>query len=256
MTSRLVLAAAAALIITAGAARAIEARPQAPAWIAAVVADKGRPAADVERDAERKPAEMLLFAGVKPGMAVVDFLPGGGYFTRMFSKAVGPKGKVYAVYTPPKPSTDPAKPAPTPAAETLAADPAYGNITAVRVSPASLAVPGKADIFWTSQNYHDLHNIPGLDMTAFNKSVFAALKPGGEYIVLDHVGAPGDPEITHTLHRIDPALVRKEVEAAGFTYVAENTTLRNPADDHSLKVFDPAIRGHTDQFIYKFRKPK
>jgi predicted methyltransferase len=226
----------------------------APAYVAKALADPGRPQEDVKRDADRKPAEMLAFAGVKPGMTVVDLLPGGGYFTRIFAKAVGPRGRVFAVYPPPRAAADPAKPAPTPAAETIAADPAYANVSPVKVGFADFAVPTKADVVWTSQNYHDLHNVPGLDMLAFNKAVYAALKPGGVFVVLDHVAAPGDPAVTSTLHRIDPAVVRKEVEAAGFTFVGEDAMRRNAADDHTLKVFDPALRGHTDQFIYKFRK--
>jgi predicted methyltransferase len=247
----LAVAAVAAGLAFAGAASAA-----APSNIAAAVADKGRPAADVARDAERKPQEMLVFAGVKPGMTVVDFLPGGGYFTRIFAKAVGPKGVVYAVYPPPRAAADPAKPAPTPAAETIAADPAYANVKPVKTPLSTPSLPSGVDVFWTSQNYHDLHNVPGLDMVGFNRAVFAALKPGGIYVVLDHAATPGDPQVTQTLHRIDPAVVRKEVEAAGFKFDGESPVLRNPADDHTKKVFDPAIRGHTDQFVYRFRKPR
>lgn len=253
MKSKLMLAGALAAVLSAGAVAAYAA---APAYVTVAIADKSRPEADVKRDAERKPAEMLEFAGVKPGMTVVDFIPGGGYFTRIFSKAVGPKGVVYAVYPPPRPSTDPAKPTPTPAAETIAADPAYANVKAVKTAPASFSVPQKADVVWTAQNYHDLHNAPNLDMAAFNKAVYDALKPGGVFVVLDHVGAAGDPAITHTVHRIDPAVVKQEVSAAGFKFEGESTVLHNAADDHSKAVFDPSIRGHTDQFIYKFRKPK
>jgi len=253
MKSKLIMAGAVAAVLSASAVAAYAA---APAYVTAAVADKGRPEADVKRDADRKPAEMLEFAGVKPGMTVVDFIPGGGYFTRIFAKAVGPKGVVYAVYPPPRPSTDPAKPTPTPASETIAADPAYANVKAVKTAPASFSVPQKADVVWTSQNYHDLHNAPGLDMATFNKAIYDELKPGGVFIVLDHAAAPGDPGVTKTLHRIDPAVVKQEVTAAGFTFEGESTVLRNPTDDHTKAVFDPAIRGHTDQFVYKFRKPK
>jgi predicted methyltransferase len=253
MKSKLMLAGAMAAVLSVGA---VAAHAAPPAYVTAAIADKGRPEADTKRDADRKPAEMLEFAGVKPGMTVVDLIPGGGYFTRIFAKAVGPKGVVYAVYPPPRPSTDPAKPTPTPAAETIAADSAYGNVKAVKVAPGKLEIPTKADVVWTSQNYHDLHNVPNLDMTAFNKQVYDALKPGGVFIVLDHVGAPGDPAITHTVHRIDPAVVKQEVTAAGFTFEGESPVLKNPADDHTKAVFDPSLRGHTDQFVYKFRKPK
>jgi predicted methyltransferase len=253
MKSKLIAAGAVVAVLSAGAVAAYAA---APANVTTAIADKSRPEADVKRDAERKPAEMLEFAGVKPGMTVVDFIPGGGYFTRIFAKAVGPKGIVYAVYPPPRPSTDPAKPTPTPAAETIAADPAYANVKPVKTAPASFSVPQKADVVWTSQNYHDLHNAPNLDMAAFNKAVYDELKPGGVFIVLDHAAAPGDPGVTKTLHRIDPAVVKQEVTAAGFKFEGESTALRNPADDHTKAVFDPAIRGHTDQFVYKFRKPQ
>jgi predicted methyltransferase len=128
----------------------------------------------------------------------------------------------------------------------------------VQVSPlASLSVSEPADIVFTAQNYHDVHNVPNIDMAAFNKSVFDALKPGGVFIVLDHAAAAGSgARDTATLHRIDPATVKSEVTAAGFEFVGESKVLANAQDDHTAKVFDPAIRGKTDQFIYKFRKPK
>ena len=132
MKSKLMLAACAAAVLSVAGVAATAA---VPSYVASAVADKARPEADVKRDAERKPAEMLEFAGVKPGMTVVDLIPGSGYFTRIFAKAVGPKGVVYAVYPPPRPSTDPAKPTPTPAAETIAADAAYGNVRPMKTSP-------------------------------------------------------------------------------------------------------------------------
>lgn len=246
MNKTLMLAACAVLALGAGAAYA-----KPPANIAAAVADKGRPEADTIRDADRKPAEMLEFAGVKPGMTVVDLIPGGGYFTRIFAKAVGPKGTVYAVSGPARPA-----PAPTPAQDVIAADPAYSNVKSIHVPVAQgIAIPTQADVVWTSQNYHDVKNAPNVDMLVFNKAIYAALKPGGVYIVLDHVAAPG-AQVTNTLHRIDPAVVKQEVTAAGFKFEGESTVLKHEADDHTLRVTDPALRGHTDQFIYKFRKPK
>lgn len=222
-----------------------------PAYVSAAIADPGRPAADVKRDADRKPAEMLAFAGVKPGQKIADMVAGGGYFTRIFAKAVGPNGRVYAL-TPNEWGAEEADPA-----KALAADAAYGNIIASPNPLGGWSVPEKLDIFWTSQNYHDLENPdPKVDVAAFNKAVYAALKPGGVYIVLDHHAAAGSGlRDTNTLHRIDAATVKAEVTAAGFKYVGESKVLANPADDRSKKVFDPSIRGHTDQFIYKFRKP-
>jgi predicted methyltransferase len=253
MTSKLLLGAAVlALTLTTGAAFA---KPSST--IVAAVADKARPEADTKRDADRKPADMLEFAGVQPGQTVVDFIPGGGYFTRIFAKAVGPTGVVYAVGGPPRPSTDPAKPTPTPAADTIAADPNYSNVKSLHLPLAGgLSIPTKADLVWTSQNYHDVKNVPNIDILAFNKSVFNALKPGGTYVVLDHVANPDAANPTSTLHRIDPAVVRKEVEAAGFKFVGESTVLRNPADDRTKGVFDGAVRSHTDQCIDKFQRPK
>ena len=252
MNSKLMLTAAAAVLaLTASAATAAPA-----AYIAAAIADPGRKA-DSARDADRKPTEMLEFAGVKPGQTVVDLLPGGGYFTRIFSKAVGPDGAVYAVSPPPRVSTDPAKPTPTPASDLIAADPAYANVKSIHQAPSAFSTPTKADLVWTSQNYHDLHNIKGLDMIAFDKAVFDSLKPGGVFVILDHIAAAGSPaDVTSTLHRIEPAVVRKEAEAAGFKFAGESKVLANPADDHTKGPFDPSLRGHTDQFIYKFRKPK
>ena len=247
------LFAVAAFLIWTGAPA--QAASDVPAYVSAAVADSGRPAADKARDANRKPAEVLAFAGVKPGDKVVDLLPGSGYFTRIFSKIVGPKGAVFA-YQPSeidKFGAEELKPL-----QDLVADPAYANVKMQHEPIAAFSAPEAVDLVWTSQNYHDLHDawMGGLDVAKFNKAVFAALKPGGIFLVLDHVAADGSGlGATDTLHRIDPATVKAEVTAAGFEFVGESKVLRNAADDHTLKVFDPAIRGKTDQFIYKFRKP-
>lgn len=221
-----------------------------PATISAAVADPARPAADTDRDADRKPAETLAFAGVKPGEQVVDFFPGTGYFTRIFSKTVGPKGHVTALWpagTPDK-FVDRTKP--------VAADPAYTNVTVVAQKVADIPA-GSVDLFWTSQNYHDMHNLPGADVAAVDKAIFAALKPGGTFIVLDHAATAGSGfQDTNTLHRIDPEAVKSEVESAGFKLVAQSDLLKNPNDPHTATVFDPSIKGKTDQFILKFEKPK
>lgn len=249
MTRNLMLAAVAVLALSSGMAQAAPSKE-----VVAAVADAGRPEADTKRDADRKPAEMLEFAGVKAGQTVADFLPGGGYFTRIFAKAVGPQGVVYAVINAPPPNPAPdAKPNPILA---VAAD--YPNIKVVQASFQTLALPTQADVIWTAQNYHDLHLARfNLDVAAVNKAVYAALKPGGVYVVLDHAALPGAPlDTADKLHRIDPAIVKAELAAAGFKYEGESTLLRNTTDDHTKGVFDPTLRGHTDQFIYKFRKPK
>jgi predicted methyltransferase len=252
MSRSLLIAAVSALALAASAVQAAT-----PANIAAAVADKGRPEADTARDADRKPAEMLAFAEVKPGEHVVDLLAGGGYFTRLFSKAVGPTGSVLALGFPPRPPEPGKEPRPDPLAA-IAADPAYSNVKNGVADLKNFTLPAPVDMIWTSQNYHDVHGTRmGVDIAAFNKQVFAALKPGGLFVVEDHAAAAGAPvDTVNTLHRIDPAIIKQEVEAAGFKFEGQSDVLRNPADDHTKGVFDPALRGHTDQVVLKFRKPK
>jgi predicted methyltransferase len=249
-----VLAAAltATLMLTATCASAAS----IPGNIAAAIADGNRPDADKQRDADRKPAETLAFTGVKTGAQIAELLPGGGYFTRIFSKAVGSSGHVYALV----PARSPDAPADMPdfaaRVKAIAADPNYANVSVVVEPFSQLGVPAPVDLVWTSQNYHDLHNLPGLDVGVFNKMVFDDLKPGGIYLVLDHTAEAGSGgRDTKTLHRIDPETVKKEVLAAGFVFVGGSDLLRQPSDRRSLKVFDPTVRGKTDQFILKFRKP-
>jgi len=220
--------------------------------IAAAVADPARPAADRERDAERKPAACLAFAGVHPGMTIAEFLPGKGYFTRIFSRVVGPKGHVYEIAPPPR------KPGTPVAVKAIADDPHYDhNITVLEEPIADFHVPQPVDLVWTSQNYHDLHNVPGLSVAEFDRQVYKALKPGGIFLVLDHVAPAGSGfSDTSTLHRIDPEAAKKEIMSAGFEFVGQSNVLRNPNDSHTKIVFDPSIRGRTDQFIYEFRKPE
>ena len=235
----------------------LQAAQKIPAYITAAVADAGRPAEDKERDANRKPAETVAFAGVKPGSIVVELIPGKGYFTRIFSKVVGPKGKVYAVSPPRRPNAAPDSPDPSAATKAIASDPGYSNVVVRIARWPSLNVSIPADVVFTAQNYHDVHNVPNIDLAAFNKTVFDALKPGGVFIVVDHVAAEGSgARDTSTLHRIDPATVKSEVTAAGFEFVGESKVLANPQDDHSAKVFDSGVRGKTDQFMFKFRKPR
>lgn len=223
-----------------------------PTFIAAAVDNPTRPQADRDRDAVRKPAEMLLFAHVRPGQTVVDFLPGSGYFTRLFSKAVGPRGHVYA-FVPTEVSSFVKK---MPA--NGATDPDMPNVTYLVGPVMKFSTPTPVDLVWTSQNYHDLHDpfMGPADMSRFNREVRASLKPGGLFVIEDHAAAAGSGvSATNTLHRIDPDVVKREVMAAGFVYDGQSKVLRNPGDDHALKVFDPSIRGHTDQFVYRFVKP-
>jgi predicted methyltransferase len=228
-----------------------------PAYISAAVADSGRPEEDKQRDENRKPAGTLAFAGIKPGEKVIELVPSRGYFTRILSKAVGPKGHVYALSPPRRPNAAPDSPDPVAATTALAADPAYANLS-VQAGPLNKVVVAEpVDVVFTALNYHDVHNVPDLDIAAFNKSIFDALKPGGSYVIVDHAAAAGSgPRDTSTLHRIDAEMVKSEVQAAGFKLAGESKVLASSTDDHTLKVFDPAIRGKTDQFILKFTKPR
>jgi predicted methyltransferase len=227
-----------------------------PANIASAVADNNRPDADTQRDADRKPAQTLAFIGIKRGETIAELLPGGGYFTRILAKAVGPKGKIFAVVPPLPANSPPDRPDPAARIKPITDDPGFANVTVLQQSLAKLSVPSPVDLVFTAQNYHDLHNVPNLDVAAFNKSVFDALKPGGLYVVLDHSAEAGSElRDTSTLHRIDEAAVKKEVLAAGFALVGRSDVLANAADSRTAKVIDPSIRGKTDQFILKFRKP-
>jgi predicted methyltransferase len=220
--------------------------------LAAAIGDKDRPASDREQDIYRKPADLLAFAGVSRGMKVADMMPGHGYFLRMFSNIVGKNGHVWAVI--PK-SVLAAYPKAAEGAQSVAADPAFSNVS-VSITPLDkLDIPARLDLIWTSQNYHDVYNGSGPDEALkMDKAAFAALRKGGTFIVTDHVAAPGGTNDA-ALHRIDPAIVRQQAEAAGFVFESSSNILTNPDDSHDKPVFDPSIRKHTDQFIFKFRKP-
>jgi predicted methyltransferase len=248
---------AAALVTVTLAMSSVSLARAIPDYIAAAVADSSRPDADKQRDAERKPAETLAFAGVKPGDQVVELAPGGGYYTRLLSLVVGPKGHVLAIMSPPKPDRPASAPPYGAAVKAIAADPHYANVTVSEQNMYAFTVPAGAgtDLVWTSQNYHDFHNLTAGTIDGVNRAVNAALKPGGTYFVLDHEAEPGSgARDTNTLHRIDKALVIKEAQAAGFELKGESDLLVNKADAHTAKVFDASIQGHTDQFMLRFRK--
>jgi predicted methyltransferase len=224
-----------------------------PDNVTAAVNDSRRPDADRKLDPERKPADMLLIARIRPGERVMDMIPGGGYFTRLFAVAVGSKGYVYAYQPVEWDNHRKGKPA-----AVLAVAPDYKNVSVIDAPINKLVAPEALDVVWTSQNYHDLHNdfAKPADLAVINKAVFDALKPGGVYVVLDHAAQDGSGlRDTNTLHRIDEAAVKSEVEAAGFKLASESKVLRNPDDPHTKIVFDDSIRHKTDQFILVFRKP-
>ena len=230
----------------------VTASPKLSHVIASAVGDPARPADFRAADPLRKPAETLAFAGVRPGMTVGEFYPGGGYFTRMLSDIVGPSGHVYGI-------ENALWKGAVEADKTLVADGSLKNVS-IDVQPfGTVNFPKPLDLAWVTQNYHDLKiaKYGKVDTLAFNRAVYAALKPGGTYFILDHQGSSGmtDADI-EKLHRIDRDVVVREVTAAGFKLVAEGNFLRRPADDHTRSIFDKAIQGHTDQYALKFVKPR
>jgi len=209
------------------------------------------PATPPAPDPAWKIPEVITFIGVKPGDKVADII--AGRLTGALAEAVGPNGKVYAVET-----AEIAKSHPEGMALMKKLAQKQPNIV-VSADPVASPLPPGLDAVFIRQNYHDLYDkfMGPADVKAFNKAVFTALKPGGVYVVLDHVAATGSGiAATDTLHRIDPARVKSDVLAAGFQLQAESQILANPADDHTKSVFDPSLRNHTDQFLYKFVKPK
>ena len=198
-----------------------------------------------------KVPEVVAFIGLKKGYKVADIV--GLRLTASLAQAVGPTGKVYAVET-----AEVVKNHPDLLTKMKALAAQSPNVV-VSDDPVASALPSGLDAVFIRQNYHDLYDkfMGPADVPAFNKAVFAALKPGGVYVVLDHAAAAGSGiGATETLHRIDPARVKADVLAAGFKLDAESSILANPSDDHTKNVFDASIRGHTDQFLYRFRKPK
>lgn len=224
------------------------------AYISKAIADPAR-AADRKDDARRQMAAVMVFTGLKPGDSVVELDPGRGYWTRVFSQIVGPKGHVYTVW----PNETMKYSAKSLANwKELVKTPHYANVSLLEQPAAMLSVPHKVDVVFTAQNYHDYHDpfMGPVDMHAFDKQVFEALKPGGVFVIIDHMAPPGSGvSDTNTLHRIDPAVVKQEVESAGFVFDGSSDALLNPNDPLTIPVFDKSIRGHTSQFIYRFRKP-
>jgi predicted methyltransferase len=280
------LAAIAALSAACATMRETPPAPLSKDRIAEILASPDRSAADRTNDIRRKPDQMLAFIGVRPGMVALDLSAGGGYTTELVARAVGPTGRVYGQSAPRDP--DKAAPAPTapegashPAAamaqtpavaavprptgprtsaQALAErskNPAAANIVAV-VQRFETPIPAEAasnklDLVTLMFNYHDL-GFMGVDRAQMNRAVFAALKPGAMYVIADHSGRPGTGiSESGTLHRVEEAFLRKEVEAAGFKLAEEGNFLRNPSDPRDKNTPDPPQP--KDEFVLKFVKP-
>ena len=207
---------------------------------------------------QAKQSELIRFARVEAGSTVIDVYPGDGDWTRLFSEVVGPEGRVYSFV--------PAEVAhfkndPVGLMQTLAKEPGRENVEAVSADLVAMSEATQpADVLWLHLFYHDLHTAliqdKGATAPEFNRAVYQGLKPGGFYVIVDHAAAAGSGmSDAQALHRIDPASVRGEVEAAGFVLDAKITLLGNEDDPHSIKVFDPSIKGQTDRFAYRFVKP-
>ena len=228
------------------------AAPNLSTLIARAVANPARPAGYRAADRFRKPAETLAFSGVRPGMIVGEFYPSGGYFTRMLSDVVGPTGHIYGIENDRwQDSVRDDK--------ALLAEGKWKNVSIVVRPFGTVGFPKPLDLAWVTQNYHDMKiaKYGKVDTVAFDRAVYRALKPGGTYFILDHQGAPGltNADI-EKLHRINRDVVVREVTSAGFKLVGEGMFLRRPADDHTKPIFDPSIRGRTDQYALKFVKPR
>lgn len=245
------------LLATALAFAPLAAAQAAPADVAAAVSAPGRPAEAVALDAGRRPAEVLAFGGLRRGDSALDLFTGTGYFAEILGRAVGPRGHVVA--------WEPAN---------FVNERARAGLAAIRqrtpnfswfASPNdALALPAAAfDFVMINLNYHDTYwqstrfRFARMDPEAFLRTVYQSVKPGGTVLVIDHVANPGRDTRAEVEanHRILPATARGDFERAGFVFDGESDVLRNPQDDHSKNVFDPSIRGHTDRFVYRFRRP-
>jgi predicted methyltransferase len=222
-----------------------------PDYVTAAVEDAGRTPEMRENDAVRSPAEVVAFSGMAPGDVVVDYRPGGGYYTRIFSKVVGPEGKVYGTESAERSEGRPDR---TEAVAAIAADPAYSNVEVATPPFASLDEIGEPiDIVWLSNNYHDIVNAETVEgMVPFNEGVFRALRPGGIYFIVDHAAPVGSGYAdTNTTHRIDGEIMKTDIAAVGFVLEEESDLLSRPEDDRTgMATFAGA------QVILKFRKPE
>jgi predicted methyltransferase len=242
----------------AAAAPAAHLAATGPADVASAVSGPGRPDDQVKLDAVRKPVEILKFGGIRRGDIALDLFAGGGYYTEIMARAVGPRGGVLA-WEPAGFLNDKAK------AGWADLRKRAPNAGLIAVSSSAFTLPRDAfDFVMLHLNYHDVYwqsakySYGPLDPNAFLRTVYDSMKPGAAIEVIDHVATPGGDvrEVVEKLHRIDPAVVKADFKRAGFVLDGESSILRNPADDHTKLVFDPSIRGNTDRVVYRFRKPR
>ncbi len=236
--------------LAASLAPGFAAQPDQATRLRAALASPDRSAENKARDAERKPVETVQFLGIREGDTVVDMIAATGWFTEVLSAAVGPRGHVYMQNPPFFAENDAEK----------ALLKRLGNAEPLRVSLAKGGLAGKADAVVTALNLHDIYNGFGNQPAGepatveFLKSIHDALKPGGVLGVIDHVGIAGQDNAK--LHRMLPQQARDALVKAGFVVEAESPLLAHPGDDHTKAVFDPAVRGKTDQFMIRARKPR
>jgi predicted methyltransferase len=249
--------AALAFAIIAAPLSAAPGTPQSVS-VAAAVASPARTPDNIKMDQSRKPAEVLDFLGLHPGMSVIDLFGGNKYWAEIIAPAVGPKGHV--LVWEPKQFFDPDSQKAF--ADFAAANP---NVSIAATPFQAIELPkNSADFVMLNLNYHDTYwqsdklGIPRMEPPAFLKVVYDAMKPGAVIGVIDHIALPNDDTraTVEKMHRIDPKVARADFERAGFVFAGSSDILRSNADDHSLPVFDPKVRGHTDRFIFKFRKPR
>ncbi len=217
-----------------------------------ILADPARPQEDRNRDAGRAPARVIEFFGIGPGDHVADLLAGGGYWTRILVPLVGPSGRVYAGNNSffGEFFGD--------AFDALLREPAFANVVRIDGPVDRLALPadGSLDAVLLVNAYHDIF-LTDEDRGAMNRAIFAALKPGGVFGVIDHSAAAGTgTSAVEPLHRIEKSVVINEVRMAGFELAGEADFLLNPADPHTARVYDPSIAGRTDRFVLRFEKPR
>jgi predicted methyltransferase len=263
MSRLLLVAAASAACLASGVALAADAPSPA---VAAAVADVARPHWDIPRDPRRHPAEVVAFSQIKPGDNVVDLVPGDGYYTRILSKLVGPKGKVYAL-VPEKSAGEGRKPGTHDAINAIIAiayvkD--YANLTpfwlALNQYGGQFPFPEQLDAVFTADGYHGLYDKDGiggdLDMRVISKKIFQALKPGGVFLVADYASAKGaGAAAAKALGRADEDVIKADLLAAGFVVDGESKLLASSTDDHRKAASDLAHGDKADQFVVRFKKP-